>query len=201
MEHHHLHGCEDYETKEPKAPRERLRRDLRLDNTGGTRGTATSTAAVSTNYNSSSNTNPTREDADSEPPLVKIQPPTQRTKKPQSPATPPGVPDPNFYHPTNTTNQDAETAKKQLVGVQQPNQGGYAVTHPDKLLLLRKMIAQLNTHDVDELGFTFFRETQQTSQCIYGFEVFADYRVALATQQRIAIHTVDENGNHLTKPH
>jgi hypothetical protein len=187
--HTHLHNCDDYETKEPKAPRERLRRDLGLDNTGRTSGTTTSTAAISTNYTSSNNTNPTREDADSEPTSVKIQPP----------ATPPGVPDPNLYHPTNTTNQAAETAKKQLIGVQLPNQGGYAVTHPDKLLSLRKMIAQLNTHDVDELGFTFFRETQQTSQFIYGFEVFADYRVALATQNRTAIHTVDENGNHLTK--
>ena len=61
------------------------------------------------------------------------------------------------------------------------------------------MIAQQNTYDVDELGSTFFRETQQTSQLIYGFEVFQDYRVALETQQRTAIHTVDENGNHLTK--
>ena len=62
------------------------------------------------------------------------------------------------------------------------------------------MIAQQNTYDVDELGSTFFRETQQTSQLIYGFEVFQDYRVALQeTQQRKAIHTVDENGIHLTK--
>jgi hypothetical protein len=29
--------------------------------------------------------------------------------------------------------------------------------------------------------------------------VFADYRAALTTQQRAEIHTVDENGNHLTK--
>jgi hypothetical protein len=47
MEHHHLHRCEDYQTKEPKAPRERLRRDLGLDNTGGTSSTATSATAVS----------------------------------------------------------------------------------------------------------------------------------------------------------
>ena len=105
MENHHLHGCVDYETKIPKVHRERLRRDLGLDNTGRTSDTATSTAAVSTDHNSSSNTNPTREDADSEPSLVKIQPPTQMTKKPQSPATPPGVPGPTFHHPTNTPTQ------------------------------------------------------------------------------------------------
>ena len=86
-----------------------------------------------------------------------------------------------------------EAAKEQLVGVQLPNQGGYVVTHRSKLQSLREMIAQLNTHDVDEFGFTFFRKTQQTSQSIHGFEVFADYRAALTTQQRAEIHTVDEN--------
>ena len=30
MEHHHIHGCVDYETGNPKAPRERLRRDWGL---------------------------------------------------------------------------------------------------------------------------------------------------------------------------
>ena len=114
MEHHHLHRCENYETKEPNAPRERLRRNLGLDNTSRTSSTSTSAAAVSTNYTSNSNTNSTREDADSEPPPVQIQPP----------ATPPGVPDPNSQHPTNTTNQAAETAEEQLVGVQLSNQGG-----------------------------------------------------------------------------
>ena len=119
MEHHHLHGCVNYETKKPNVPRRRLTSELGLDSTSGTISIATSTAAVSTNYTSNSNTNSKREDADSEPPPIQIQPPT----------TPPGVPDPNPQHPTNTTNQAAEAVEEQLVGVQLPNQGGYALTH------------------------------------------------------------------------
>jgi hypothetical protein len=186
MERHHLRGCENYETKKPNVPRKRLKSDLGLDSTSRAISTATNTAAVSTNHTSNSNTNSKREDADSEPPPIQIQPPT----------TPPDVPDPNPQHSTNTTNQAAEG---QPVGVQLPLQGGYAVTHQYKLSSLRKMIAQQNTHDVDELGSTFFRETKQTSQLIYGFEVFQDYRAALKTQKRKAIYTVDENGTHLTK--
>ena len=95
--------------------------------------------------------------------------------------------------------KEKQDKEEQLVGVQLPHQGGYAVTHQYKLSSLRKMIAQQNTYDVDELGSTFFREVKQTSQLIYGFQVFQDYRAALKTQKRKAIYTVDENGTHLTK--
>ena len=61
------------------------------------------------------------------------------------------------------------------------------------------MVAQKNTLDADELGPTFFHETKQTFQLIYGFTVFQDYEAALKSENRIAIHTVDEHGNHLTK--
>jgi hypothetical protein len=189
MEHHHLHGCVNYETKKPNAPRKRKRltSDLGLDSTSRAISITTSTAAASTNYTSNSNTNSKREDAKSEPPPIQTQPPT----------TPPsGAPDPNPQHSTNTTNQAAEG---QTVGVQLPLQGGYALTHQYTPASLRQMIAQQNTFDVDELGSTFFRDTKQTSQLIYGFKVFQDYRAALKSQNRTAIHTVDENGNHLKK--
>jgi hypothetical protein len=90
--------------------------------------------------------------------------------------------------------------EKQLFVVQLPNQGGYVVSHLAKLPLLRVAIEQLKTHDVDELGFTFFRETRRSSLRIYGFVLFDDYAdAALATQQSAATRTYDENGNHLTK--
>jgi hypothetical protein len=92
-----------------------------------------------------------------------------------------------------------EAAKKQLVGVQLPHQGGYVVTHLAMLKSLRELIAQLSTHEVKEFGYTFLRKTKQASQSIYGFQVFADYRAALKTQHRAEMYTVDENGNHLTK--
>jgi hypothetical protein len=55
MERHHIHGCEDYDTKKPKAPREVLKKKWGLDIKGGTSGAVTSTAAGSTGHNSISN--------------------------------------------------------------------------------------------------------------------------------------------------
>ena len=186
MENHHMHGCVHYETKKPNAPRGRLMNELGLDSTSGTNSTATSTAAIPTNHTSNSNTSSKREGAKSGPPPIQTQLPT----------TPPGAPDPNPHHSTNTTNQAAEG---QTVGVQLPLQGGYALTHQYTLGSLRQMVAQQNSLDADELGSTFFHDTKQTTQLIYGFKVFQDYRAALKSQNRTAIHTVDENGNHLKK--
>jgi hypothetical protein len=169
MEHHHVHGCVNYDTRKPNAPRKRLMDELGLNTRGGPSRTTTSTAAESTDYtsssnhqnlnssnnNSSSNKNPTRgndtgtsptyisksdenstpsaspgtelqqgndsrdhsddtrEGADSGPSLVMVQLPTPVTEKPQSPATPPVVPDhppklshgPTLHHPTNNPTQ------------------------------------------------------------------------------------------------
>ena len=104
----------------------------------------------------------------------------------------------NPQHPTNTTIQAAEG---QTVGVQLPLQGGYALIPRYTLESLRQMVAQKNTLDADELGPTFFHETKQTFQLIYGFTVFQDYEAALKSENRIAIHTVDEHGNHLGSRH
>jgi hypothetical protein len=55
MEHHHLHGCIDYNTRRPKSPRETLKHKWGLDIKGGHSGAGTGTAAGSTEHNSSSN--------------------------------------------------------------------------------------------------------------------------------------------------
>jgi hypothetical protein len=86
--------------------------------------------------------------------------------------------------------KEKQDKEEQLVGVQLPHQGGYAVTHQYKLSSLRKMIAQQNTYDVDELGSTFFRETKQTSQLIYGFEDIS----RLSSRTEVAEKNSDTHG-------
>ena len=121
MEHHHIHGCFEYGTNNPIPPRKILMRKLGLDTTSGSSEAVTSTTAESTdhnrssdhpnltphsnssNNNSSSNNNRTcgddtcrsptclnrlDENSKSSAPI-----PTPVTGKPQSPATPPVVPD------------------------------------------------------------------------------------------------------------
>ena len=88
MENHHLHGCLDYETSQPKAPRKKLMSDWGLDRKRET---------ISTTTNNSNKRAKSEEEK-------RVPPPTQTQRQ----TTPPGNLESENHQSAITTNQAAK---------------------------------------------------------------------------------------------